>query len=82
VILPLGTVVDWTALFQTVIAAVTAGVGTSVACATAILGAIRFSDMRRDERSLEAGAFAVLTVVASLAIGAAIVIGLIVMTSK
>ena len=78
----LATVVDWSALGKVVLYSFIIAVGVTVAVALAILGAIRFADMRRDERVIEAGAFAVLTGVMALVPMAAMVFGIIVMTQK
>jgi hypothetical protein len=78
----LGTLVDTSALLKTAVGALVAAVGTSVAFAFAILGLIRFAEMRRDDRPIEAGAFAALALVGVAATSGAVVFGLIVMTSK
>ena len=78
----IATVVDWEALLDVVVASLAAGVGITVAFSLAILGLTRFADMRRDERTVEAWAFAGL---ATLGLGvscAAVVFGIILMTSK
>jgi hypothetical protein len=80
--LMLATVVDWTALGKVVLYSFIIAVGATVAVSLAILGAIRFADMRKDERVIEAGAFAVLTAVTAAAAVAAMVYGIIVMTQK
>jgi hypothetical protein len=77
-----GAIADTKALLQVVVASLAAGIGATVAFSLAILGATRFADLRRDERPLEAVAFGVLTLVCILASIAAVVVGLIVMTSK
>jgi hypothetical protein len=78
----LGAIVDTKALIQVVVASLVAGIGVAVAFSLAILGATRFVDLRRDERRLEAAAFGLLAALCLLASTAAVVIGLIVMTSK
>ena len=78
----LGTVVDTSAILRTVVGALVAGIGTAVAFAFAILGATRFAELRRDERPIEAGAFAVLAVLGLGVTAGAVVFGLLVMTSK
>jgi hypothetical protein len=78
----LATVVDWSALGKVVLYSFMIAVGGTVTTSLAILGAIRFADMRRDERVIEAGAYAVLTAVTAAASIAAVVLGIIVMTSK
>jgi hypothetical protein len=78
----LAAVVDTGALLKTVAASLVAGIGVTFAFALAILGAARFIDMRSEERSVAAGAFAVLAVTALGACGLAIAFGIIVMTSE
>ena len=78
----LATIVDTNALWQTIAAAFVAGVGTILVFLLAILGAARFGDASRDGRTIQAAAFATLGVLALLATVAAIVVGVIVMTTK
>jgi hypothetical protein len=80
--LVLATVVDWSALGKVVLYSFVIAVGVTVTTSLAILGAIRFADMRKDERVVEAGAYAVLTAVTAAASMAAVVLGIIVMTQK
>jgi len=78
----LATVVDTKALWETVAAAFIAGVGTTVVFSFAILGFARFSEANRQGRSVEATLFGALAVLGILATAAAIVFGVIVMTTK
>ena len=78
----LATIVDTQALLKTIAASFIAGVGVTMIFSIAILGASRFADMNRDRRSAAAVAFGLLGVVALLAAGAAVVLGIIVMTRK
>ena len=78
----IATVVDWAALRDVVIASVVAGVGVTIAFSLAILGLTRFADMRRDGRAVEAWGFAALATVGLAVSGAAVVLGIILMTSK
>jgi hypothetical protein len=59
-----------------------AGVGIAAAFSLAIVGATRFSDFRRDGRTLEAGMFAVLLTLGLGVSVAGVVFGIVVMTSK
>jgi hypothetical protein len=76
------TIVDTKALWETVVAAFVAGVGTTVVFSLAILGATRLGEANRDGRTLHAALFGALTVLGLLATVAAIVVGVVVMTSK
>jgi hypothetical protein len=78
----LATVVDTKALWQTVVFAFAAGVGVTCAFSLGVLGVARFVDLSRDGRPVAATASAVLAILALLACGAAVVLGIIVMTSK
>jgi hypothetical protein len=78
----LATVVDTHALWETVIGAAAAGIGTAFAFSLGILGVARFSELNREGRTFEASIFALLALLGLLATAAAVVIGVIVMTSK
>jgi hypothetical protein len=78
----LGTIVDTTALWETVVAAIVAGVGITLIFSVALLGAARFADMNREGRPLAAAAFGTLAVVGVIAFLGAIAVGLVVMTTK
>lgn len=76
------TIVETKELGQTVIASVVAGVGVTTIFSVAIWGGARFADFSRDGRRLAAGAVAVLGGLALLTTLAAVVVGIVVMTSK
>ena len=78
----LGAIVDGEALWQVVVVSLVGGVGVTVAFSLAIAGATRFGDLRRDDRPVEAAAFAVVGLLGIAATLAAIVAGIIVMTTK
>jgi hypothetical protein len=78
----LATVVDTSALWQTIVAALVAGVGTTLVFSIAILGVARFSEANREGRGGQAAAFGALAVLGLLATVAAVVVGVIVMTTK
>jgi hypothetical protein len=69
-------------LLQTIVASLIAGVGVTVTFSVAIWGTARFADLSRNERPLAAGAAAGLAALAALATAAAVVYGIVVMTSK
>jgi hypothetical protein len=75
-------VVDWVTLGKVVAAALVAGIGVTAAFSIAVLGATRSVEMRRSQRGLEAGAFAVLAVLGAALCIAAIVGGIVVMSEK
>jgi hypothetical protein len=78
----LAEVVDWAALGEVIAVSLVGGVGVTFAFSLALLGAVRSADMRRDERFVEAGAYAALGLIGLAVTAAALVFGIIVMTSK
>lgn len=78
----LAEIVETKELVQTVVFAFVAGVGVTVIFSVGIWGVARFIDLNQEERSVAAGAAAVIGVLALLAVAASIVIGVVVMTGK
>ena len=78
----LATIVETKELIQTVIFALVAGIGVTAIFSVAIWGAARFVDLSQEDRRAAAFAAAATGTVALVAVAAAIVIGVIVMTSK
>ena len=78
----IATVVETKALLETIAASVIAGVGVTTAFSLIIFGVTRSADMMRDERPLPATAAGVLAVLGALVVGGAIVLGIVVMTTK
>jgi hypothetical protein len=78
----IASIVDTSALWQTIAAALVAGVGTTLVFSLAILGVARFAEASREGRSFESALFAGLAVLGLLATMAAVVFGVIVMTTK
>lgn len=78
----LAVVVDWEKLLDVVIVSLVAGIGVTAVFAVAILGATRVMDMSRDGRAVEAGAYGVLAIVSLAVVIAAVVYGIVIMTSK
>ena len=77
----LATVVDWSALGQTVIAAVLSGVGVAFTFSLGLLGVARFTDGSRELGLLGMIGFGFLALFGMIATVGAIVFGVIVMTS-
>jgi hypothetical protein len=75
-------VVDWDALLQTAWASIAAGLGITLAFSVAIYGAVRTVELRRDERPIAASLAATLMLLGLAVSVAAIVFGVIVMTTK
>ncbi|MFN8216477.1 MAG: hypothetical protein U0R71_07750 [Solirubrobacterales bacterium] len=78
----IATIVEWREMGETVLASVLAGVGITFAFSVGIWGASRFADFSRSERPLAAGAAALAASLALAVVGAAVVFGIVVMTSK
>jgi hypothetical protein len=78
----LATIVETKELVQTVIFAAVAGIGVTAIFSVAIWGAARFTDLSQEERRLEAGVAAGVAGLALVAVLAAVVLGVIVMTRK
>jgi len=76
------TVVETKDLLETVVASLIAGIGVTAAFSLVIFGVARSADMVRDERPLLATAAGALAVLAGLFVIAAIVFGIVVMTTK
>jgi len=76
------TVVETKDLVETVVASLIAGIGVTAAFSLVIFGVARSADMVRDERPLLATAAGALAVLAGLFVIAAIVFGIVVMTTK
>jgi hypothetical protein len=78
----LATIVDWGTLGTVALASLVAGVGVAIAFSSALVGATRMVEMRRDGRGVEAGAYAALMILGLAASGAAVAFGVIIMTTK
>ncbi|HET7573839.1 MAG TPA: hypothetical protein VFJ99_01870 [Solirubrobacterales bacterium] len=78
----LATLVQWKELLQTVLASVVAGVGVTFAFSVGIWGIGEYSELSREGRPLGAAVAAIAASVALTCVAAALVIGIIVMTSK
>ena len=77
-----GDIVDWAALGKVILASAIAGVGVSLCFSLAVIGATRFAELRRDERSGGAALYGVLGLLGLGATVAAIVLAIIVMAQK
>jgi hypothetical protein len=75
-------IVEWDLLLQVIWAALAAGLAITIAVSLAILGATRAADARRDGDTLDAIVYSALFVLGLAACAAAVVLGIVVMTSK
>lgn len=80
--LPQAEIVDVGALWKTIVAAIVAGVGITLAFSLALLGYVRASDAHGERRGGITVAWALVAAVGLAACIAGIVLGLIVMTDK
>lgn len=78
----IATIVETKELLETVLASLLAGVGITAVFSVAIWGGARFADLSREGRQVAAGAAAVLGGLALTTTVAAVVVGILVMTSK
>jgi hypothetical protein len=78
----IATLVEGKELLETVVASVVAGIGVTFAFSVAIWGAGRFVDLSRSERPAAAAAAATATALALAVVAAAVVFGIVAMTSK
>ena len=78
----LATIVDTSALWQTVVYALVSAVGVTLIFSLAIRGATRFGEHSRDGRPFAAGVSGGLAILGLLATATAIVVAVIVMTTK
>jgi hypothetical protein len=78
----MAVVVETKELLETVVASLVAGVGITVVFSVAIWGVARFADLSRSDRPFAAGAAAALAAFAALITLAAVVFGVVVMSSK
>jgi ABC-type microcin C transport system permease subunit YejB len=77
-----GDIVDWEALGDVVLVSFAAAVGVTLVFSLALLGAVRFAEMRRDQRIVEATLYAIVGLAGLAVTVAAVVAGIIVMTQK
>jgi hypothetical protein len=80
--LPIAEVVEWDLVLQVIWAALSAGVAVTIAVSFAILGLTRAQDARRDGDTLDTIIFSTIFVLGLAACAAAVVLGIVVMTSK
>ena len=78
----MAVVVETKELLETVIASLLAGVGITVVFSVGIWGAARFVALSREQRPLAAAAAATLAVLAGLFTAAAVIFGIVIMSSK
>ena len=76
------TIVDWSTLLELAGGSLAAGTGVTVAFSLVIYGTARATDLSRQDRTLAAGAFAVLAVLALAVCAAVVAYGIHVMLQK
>jgi hypothetical protein len=75
-------IVEWDLILQVIWVALAAGIAVTIAVSLAILGATRAADARRDGDTLDAVFFSALCILGLAACAGAVVLGIVVMTSK
>ena len=80
--IPVAEIVEGRALLETVIYSLVAGVGVTFAFSLSIYGAARAAELRRDERTLAAGAAAAVMFLGLAVCVGALALGFVVMTAK
>jgi hypothetical protein len=75
-------IVDWNALGRVVLYSLGAGVGVAICFSLAVVGSTRFAEVRRGEGGASAIGYALLAAFGLAATAGAIVLGIIVMTTK
>lgn len=78
----IATIVQWKELWQTVAASVVAAVGVTFAFSLSIWGVGQFTELGRKQRPVAAAGAAAIAGLSLLAVAAAVVIGIVVMTHK
>jgi hypothetical protein len=78
----IATLVETKELWQTVVASLVAGVGITFAFSLGIWGTGQFAELSRAERPLAATAAGAVAALSFLAVAAAVVAGIVVMTQK
>ncbi len=78
----IATIVEGKEMLETIVASILAGVGVTFSFSVAIWGVGRFADLSRSERPAAAAAAATVTALALTVVGAAVVFGIVAMTSK
>jgi hypothetical protein len=81
-VLVLAEAVDWESLLEVVWTSAVAGIGVTAIFSIALFGATRAIDLSRDGRGVAATISGLVGLVGIAAVGAAIVLGILVMTSK
>lgn len=78
----IATIVHTDELLQTIAASVIAGIGVTFFFSVGIWGAGQFTELSRNKRPVAATAAATVGVAAMLCVAGALVVGILVMTSK
>ncbi|MGN6202411.1 MAG: hypothetical protein ACTHNY_08405 [Solirubrobacterales bacterium] len=78
----IATIVQWSDLWQTVVASVVAGLGITFAFSLGIWGSGQFIELSRKDRQVAATTAGVVGLLAFAAVAAAVIIGILVMTQK
>ena len=75
-------IVDWATIGKVIAVALVSSIGIAIAFSVAVLGTTRWAELRRDGRSTGASVFALVGLAGAGVCIAAVVLGIIVMSSK
>jgi hypothetical protein len=78
----IATIVEWKDLWQTVVVSLVAGVGITFAFSVGIWGSGQFIELSRGDRQGAATAAGLVGLFAFVAVAAAVIVGIVVMTQK
>jgi hypothetical protein len=78
----IASVVDWSALGKAAAAALVSSIALALAFSLAVFGTTRWAELRRGGRASESGVFAVVGLFGAAVCVAAVIGGIIVMSSK
>ena len=78
----IATIVETKELWQTVVAATVAGVGATFLFSLGIWGSGQFLELSRSDRQVAAAAAGIVGLLAFVAVAAAVIAGIVVMTQK
>jgi predicted small integral membrane protein len=78
----IATLVEGKDLWQTVVASVVAGIGVTFLFSLGIWGSGQFLELSRNDRQVAATAAGLVAALAFVAVAAAVIIGIVVMTHK
>ena len=80
--MPAATVIEWDKIWQVVYSALGTGIGVTLAFSLAVAGATRFVEQSREGAPGKAVAYGAIALLGLAVVAAAIVLGIVVMSTK